>query len=125
MLPISCLSFAIIRFSRREMYDCEIPSISATSFCVFSLPFERPKRSVIMSLSLSFNSFIALLTIFLSSSDSRSLYTESPSLPRMSDKSNSFPSQSTFMGSSIDISHYWLLHFLMYISISFSIQREA
>ena len=34
----------MIRFSSREIYDCEMPSRSATSFCVFSFCPLSPKR---------------------------------------------------------------------------------
>ena len=34
----------MIRFSSREIYDCEMPSRSATSFCVFSFCPLKPKR---------------------------------------------------------------------------------
>lgn len=36
LLPISYFSLEIIFFSSLDMYDCEIPSLSATSFCVSS-----------------------------------------------------------------------------------------
>ena len=39
---ISFLSLPMIFFSSREMYDCDIPSTSATSFCVISRLPERP-----------------------------------------------------------------------------------
>ena len=41
-LIISFFSFEIIRFSRREIYDCDIPIISATSFCVYSRKPPKP-----------------------------------------------------------------------------------
>ena len=43
----------------------------------------------------------------------------------MSESKSSLPSQSTFKGSSIDTSSFVLLFLLKYISISFSIQRDA
>ncbi len=39
---ISCRRRTIIFFSSRDMYDCEIPSRSATSFCVISCCPESP-----------------------------------------------------------------------------------
>ena len=42
-LPISRLSLFIMRFSSRDMYDCDIPSLSATSFA--SAPFFPASRS--------------------------------------------------------------------------------
>ena len=47
------------------------------------------------------------------------------SVPKISDNSNSFPSQSTFNGSSMDTSSLVLLFLRRYIRISFSIQRDA
>ena len=46
-------------------------------------------------------------------------------VPNISDKSSSFPSQSTFKGSSMETSDFVLLFLLKYINISFSIQRDA
>ena len=54
-----------------------------------------------------------------------SLLTQSLSVPKMSDNNNSLPSQSTFNGSSIDISCFLLAVFLKYIKISFSMHLEA
>ena len=47
------------------------------------------------------------------------------SVPRISDSKSSFPSQSTFNGSSIDTSIRIFEFLRRYINISFSIQRDA
>src|SRR5699024_1083827 len=49
----------------------------------------------------------------------------SSSVPKTSDNNNSLPSQSTFRGSSKEISVFNLLLRRRYINISFSIHREA
>ena len=62
--------------------------------------------------------------VFFSSFFSRSCETSSSSLPSISERRSSFPSQSTLSGSSIDTSRL-PEDFLMYISISFSMHLEA
>ena len=109
------------------MYDCEIPRISATSFCVSSLFSTRftPNRSSIICLSRSFNDSMAFFSSDISTSVSRSLYMTSSSVPSISDKSSSFPSQSVFSGSSKDTSSFTLLLRRRYIRISFSMHLDA
>ena len=51
--------------------------------------------------------------------------TTSPSVPSTSLRSSSFPSQSVFSGSSKLTSVRWELFFRRYISISFSMHRDA
>ena len=114
-------------FSSLEIYDCEIPNISATSFCVFSSPSSelKPNLKSTIILSRSGSWFIAFLSILHSTSVSISLYIISSSVPIMSDNRSSLPSQSTLSGSSIDTSAFILLFLLRYIRISFSIHLDA
>lgn len=53
-LTISLFNLCMIFFSNLDMYDCEIPSRSATSFCVFSFPsgLSNPNRILTISFSL-------------------------------------------------------------------------
>ena len=51
--------------------------------------------------------------------------TISSSVPRISDNKSSFPSQSTFSGSSMETSIFILLFLRKYIRISFSMHRDA
>ena len=75
--------------------------------------------------SRSSSLFISCLSICFSVSISMPLFTTSSSVPRISDKSSSFPSQSIFKGSSMDMSFLCCDAFLRNMSISFSIHREA
>ena len=79
----------MMRFSSREMYDCEMPIRSATSFWVCSLPFwYKPKRSRMIERSRSSSELIARCSIARSASRSMSLLTASASVPKMSDSSS-------------------------------------
>ena len=126
-LTISFFRRLIIFFSSLEIYDCDIPSISATSFCVSSVPSSllSPKRRSTICLSRSVRRLIALLSSFFSTSSSISLYMTSSSVQSISERRSSFPSQSTFNGSSMETSMRVLLFLLRYISISFSIHLDA
>ena len=72
-----------------------------------------------------FNFDNAILSSFLSTSSSMSFEITFSSVPRISDKRSSFPSQSTFNGSSIETSSLSLLLRRRYISISFSMHLDA
>ena len=102
-----------------------MPSISATSFCVYSFPPPSPNRIRIISLSRSVRASTVRKSRLFSSSASMPRFTVSGSLPRISDKSSSFPSQSTFSGSSSEISFLILFVLRRNMSISFSMHREA
>ena len=67
----------------------------------------------------------AARTTARSSRSSNSRATPASSSPRTSDSSSSFPSQSTFKGSSIDTSLRTPPFLRMYIKISFSMHRDA
>ena len=102
-----------------------MPSASATSFWVISSPPSRPKRIFIIRCSR----WGSLLKEFFKSSrstpPSMSEYTLSASVPITSERSSSLPSQSVFRGSSNETSCRTRDIRRRYISISFSIQREA
>ena len=85
----------------------------------------QPERIRTISFSLLFNLLSARMRSFLSASFSRSRYIVSSSVPRISERSSSLPSQSTLRGSSIDTSILVLLFLRRYIRISFSIHLEA
>ena len=125
IVSISVRSLPIILFSSLEIYDCDMPSLSATSFCVISSFPERPNLKHIIVFSREFNLSTRLIRISFSLSFSIIEDISLASLPRTSERSSSFPSQSTFSGSSIDISFLSPDYFLKCISISFSIHLEA
>ena len=104
VFSICSLSLSIIFFSSREMYDWEMPSRSATSFCVSSRPPRRPKRSSMICYSRGGSASTRRFTVILSSVSSSPFDTLSGSEPSTSPTSSSLPSQSTFIGSSSETS---------------------
>ena len=102
-----------------------MPSWSATSFWVYSRPPARPKRRVMICFSRGSSRSRAWRRSCRSTSASMGRITRSPSVPRMSERSSSLPSQSVFSGSSKESSAFWAAVFLRYMRISFSMQREA
>ena len=124
-LSRSIFNWRIIFFSSLDMYDCEIPSLSATCFCVCSFRPLSPNLNSIIRHSRSRSFETACKTRLFSSSHSIFLFTVSGSLPRTSHKSSSLPSQSVFSGSSIDTSFFSCDDFRKNIRISFSIHLDA
>ena len=69
-----------------------MPSRSATSFCVYSVPLRKPKRISTMRRSRSPSVAMAAMSISASASSSSGRMTSSASVPRMSESSSSLPS---------------------------------
>ena len=115
----------MMRFSSREIYDCEMPSRSATSFCVFSGRPPSPKRRLTIRRSRSGSRARASRSSCCSASSSMGRMTMSPSVPSTSDSRSSLPSQSVLIGSSSETSAFWPAILRMCMRISFSMQREA
>jgi len=115
----------MMRFSSREIYDCEMPSRSATSFCVFSGRPPSPKRRLTIRRSRSGSRARASRSSCCSASSSMGRMTMSPSVPSTSDSSSSLPSQSVLIGSSSETSAFCPAILRMCMRISFSMQREA
>lgn len=111
--------------SSLEMYDCEMPSASATSFCVCSFCRFSPNRSSMICFSRGSSFSTARSSVCFSDSCSMPRFTMSGSLPSRSESRSSLPSQSTFSGSSSEISFFSCAVLRRYIRISFSMHREA
>lgn len=122
---ISVFNRCKMRFSSLEMYDCEMPSASATSFCVWLLLPVQPKpqlHDLLFARVKLFNGTEQrLLFRFLLDA---AIHNVGVAASR-SESRSSLPSQSTFSGSSSEISFFSCAVLRRYIRISFSMHREA